>query len=311
MSRRTARLLVGLVMSAGVALVPTAASAAPLPDVLPLKKGSRPEGVAAGPGSTYFAGAMSNGAIYRGDVRTGSRSLLVAGTDNTAARGMQYDAASGVLWVAGDVRLEGGGTRSTVTAYDAGTGRLLRRLVIPGQRFLNDLQVTRDAVYVTDSIASELVVVTLSGFRLLPLSGDWEQAAGSFGANGIRLLDTGDLVVVNSGNGGLYRVSPATGRADRIELTGTALSSGDGLVVQGSTVYVVNGFATDAIAVVELGAGARTGAVVGRLRDSDLDRPATAFLSAGALYAVNARFTSVPDPTPTTPYDLVRVALAP
>jgi hypothetical protein len=309
MHRSPVRLLTGLALAAGLALVPaTTASAAPLPDVLRLKDGSRPEGVAAGPGSTYFAGAMSDGAVYRGDVRTGTRNRLVEGIADHAARGMQYDAATGVLWVAGDVRLAGGGTRSTVTAYDAGTGRLLRRLVVPGQRFLNDVQVTRDGVYVTDSLHAELVVVTLSGFRLLPLTGDWRQPQDGLGANGIRLLDTGDLVVTNSTTGGLFRVDPRSGAADRIELTGRALSSGDGLVVLGSTVYVVYGFSTDAVAVVELGAGALRGRVVGALRDPDLDRPTTAFVQAGALYAVNGRFAVTP--TPTTRYAVVRVALA-
>jgi hypothetical protein len=55
--------------------------------------------------------------------------------------------------------------------------------------------------------------------RLLPLTGDYVQPAG-FGANGIRELPTGDLVVVSGGV--LYAVDPVTGVADAIEVRGAA-----------------------------------------------------------------------------------------
>lgn len=307
MSRRPLRLLTALALAAGVALVPTAASAAPLPGVLSLKPGSRPEGIAGGPGSTYYAGAMSDGAVYTGDLRKGTRRLLVPPSGERAARGMQYDERTGVLWVVGEARLADGTTRSSVTAYDAQTGALLRRQVVPGQRFLNDVQVTPDRVFVTDSLNGELVVVTLAGVETLPLRGDWVQPEG-FGANGIRQLPNGDLVITKSETGELFRVDRDTGVADRIELRGTPLVSGDGLTIIGSTLYVVYGFGTNGIAVVELGEGARSGRVVGQLTDPDLDRPTTAVVAAGALYAVNGRFGVTP--TPTTRYQIVRVPLA-
>ena len=165
---------------------------------------------------------------------------------------MALDAATRTLWVAGDVRLDEAGTRtrSTITAYDADTGAQKRRVVVPGQRFLNDVQVTDTNVYVTDSFGDQLVKVDLAGFTLLRMTGDWAQPEG-FGANGIRELPGGALLVTNSSTGELFRVNRSTGVADRIELTGPALSSGDGLVLDGTTLYVVHGFATDEIAVVE------------------------------------------------------------
>ncbi len=289
-----------------LALAPAATAAAPA-DRVPLAAGSQPEGIAS-EATTYWAGARLDGAIYTGDLRTGTRRTLVAGIADHAARGMQLDAATRTLWVAGDIRLAAGATRSTVTAYDADTGALRRRVAVPGQRFLNDVQVVGGSVYVTDSLSRQLVVVTAGGFRLLPMTGDWAQpAAGSLGANGIRLLPGGDLVVTDSSTGGLFRVDPASGVADRIELTGPALASGDGLVVRGNTVYVVYGFGTDGVAVVRLAADGASGAVVGRLTDPDLHRPTTAVLAAGALWAVNGRF-GVP-PTPRTAYGIIRVGL--
>lgn len=306
MSARS-RLLAGLTVLATLALAPAASAAGP-PRTVPLAPGSRPEGIANGPGPTYFAGSLGNGAIYRGNLLTGDRRVLVPGIAGHSIRGMQYDGEQRVLWVAGDEPASATTTRSTVLEYDAVTGALLRRVVVPGQRFLNDVQITDRAVYVTDSFSTELVVVTDTGFSLLTMTGDYPAVApGSFGPNGIRRLADNDLVVTDSATGGLFRIDRRTGRADRIELTGRRLTSGDGLALHDSTLYVVRGFGTNAIAVVQLAADGRSGRVVDALRDPDLDVPTTAILSGGALYAVNARFGT--PPTPTTPYQIVRVAL--
>ena len=307
--RRTRTAALGLTLALatlGAVTAPAASAAAPVERV-PLAAGSQPEGIAS-EGTTYWAGARLDGAVYTGDLRSGTRRLLVPGRPDHAARGMQLDPATRTLWVAGDVRNADGSTRSTVNAYDADTGALRRSISVPGQRFLNDVQVLGDRVYVTDSLSRQLVVVRPSGFRLLAMTGDWVQPpAGSTAANGIRLLPGGDLVVTDSSTGGLFRVDPASGVADRVELSGPALQSGDGLVVRGSTLYVVYGFARNGVAVVRLAADGRSGAVTGELTDADLHRPTTAVLAAGALYAVNGRF-GVP-PTPRTEYGIVRVAL--
>lgn len=308
--RRTltaAALSLPLTLGVGLAAPATPAGAAAPVERVPLAAGSQPEGITSD-GPTYWAGARLDGAIYTGDLRTGTRRVLVPGRPDHAARGMQLDPATRTLWVAGDVRRADGTTRSTVTAYDADTGALLRSITVPGQRFLNDVQIVGSAVYVTDSLSRQLVVVRAGGFRLLAMTGDWVQPpAGSNGANGIRLLASGDLVVTNSTTGGLFRIDPATGVADRIELTGPALASGDGLVLRGNTLYVVYGFARSSVAVVRLAADGRSGTVTGELTDPDLHRPTTAVLAAGALYAVNGRF-GVP-PTPRTEYGVIRVAL--
>lgn len=299
--------LTALVLGAGLAAAPGAASAGGPAGTVPLQAGSQPEGIAS-QGTTYWAGARLDGAVYTGSLVKGTRRLLVPGTADHAARGIELDPATRTLWVVGDVRDPAGSaaTTSTITAYDADSGALRRRIVVPGQRFLNDVAIEDGVVYVTDSLSAQLVVVRPDGWSLLPLTGDWVQApAPALGANGIEVLPQGDLLVTDSATGDLFRVRPATGAADRVELTGPALSSGDGLVVRGRTVYVVRGFNTNDIAVVQLTGG--SGRVVGRLSDADLDTPTTAVLAAGGLYAVNGRFST--PPTATTPYDLVRVAL--
>jgi len=294
-----------LALTASLAFAPAlSASAAAPPGTIALAPGSQPEGISNGPAGTVYAGSRADGAIYRISLADGSRTLLVPGFANGAARGLQWDPRTGVLWVAGDVRGSGGRTTSTIIAYDARTGERLRRISVPGRRFLNDVEVTANGVYVTDSRSAELVVVRDRGYALLPLTGEFSLTPGN-NANGIRELPDGDLVITQSSTGKLFKVDPATGVAAEIELTGTPLTSGDGLELRGGVLYVVYGFGTDEVAVVRLRDGFTRGIVEGAVGDPDLDRPTTAVLSAGALYAVNGRF-SVP-PTATTPYDIVRV----
>ena len=66
----------------------------------------------------------------------------------------------GRLWVAG-------GNNHTVRVYNALTGRLLETYTFPTAGFINDLAITRKAVYATDSNNRQLAVVPLgSGGRL-------------------------------------------------------------------------------------------------------------------------------------------------
>jgi len=106
------------------------------------------------------------------------------------------DARSGLLWVPG-------GNGGDITAYDAEPGAEAFRVVVADAGFLNDIALTRQAVYVTDSFTDALTVVALDGagrpvgqVSSLLLTGDYAQPEG-FGANGIRELPGGDLVLVS------------------------------------------------------------------------------------------------------------------
>ena len=305
---RTSSPLVAGTAALAVALTPTllspsAAGAAPpqRPTQITLETGSLPEGIAAGPGTTFFVGARSDGDIYVGDVRSGDVTRLVDEDAPAAAVGMYYDDRTGLLWVAGGGPAIARGT-GTITAYDG--AEQVFQVTVDEAGFLNDVVVTRTAVYVTDSFDDALVVVPLDaagqpvgGFHRLPLTGEYEQPTG-FGANGIRELPGGDLVLVSGGV--LYRVDPDTGVADVIEVSGRELTGGDGLVVRGSTLYVVNGYGGDEVVVLRLPGRKDTAHTVGVLTEQDtrgeLDRPTTAALVAGSLYVVNGRF-SVAGPT--------------
>jgi streptogramin lyase len=300
-SSRSAAVLTALAL----AVTPlSAAGAADRPDTISLVTGSSPEGISAGPGTTFFAGARADGAVYVGDVREGTVRQLVAGRAGEVAVGLLYDAATKRIWVAG------GGT-GDITAYDSRTGAPLFTVYTGPGRFLNDVAITRDAVYVTDSTKNQILVVPLgrgaslppagTAARVLTVIGDYVQPTG-FGLNGIRVLPGGDLLAVSGGR--LYVVDPVTGVADRVEVQGATLTGGDGLELRGSTLYVVRGFNPRAsVVVLRLGQGGRTATFVEEITDSDFNVPTTAALVAGDLLVVNGQFN---DPA-TAPTEVVRI----
>lgn len=305
---------------AGVVLTALALAVTPLsplaadqrPEQITLETGSEPEGIAAGRGTTFYVGARSDGDIYLGDVRRSTVTRLVdETTPGAAAVGMFYDTRSRLLWVAGGGPRAGRGL-GTVTAY-AGS-REVFSTTVEGAGFLNDVVVTRDAVYVTDSFSPELVVIPLDrrgrpdgpAERRL-LGGEFDFVQDTFNANGIRQLPGGDLVVVSRGV--LYLVDPSTFVAERIEVSGPELEGGDGLELRGRTLYVVNGYGGDEVVVLRLSGDGRSATTTGVIseRDEDqLDRPTTAALVAGSLYVVNGRFGTLRD-MPDAPVFVTRL----
>jgi sugar lactone lactonase YvrE len=277
------------------------------PEVIELPRGFQPEGITAGREATFYAGSLRNGAIYRGDVRTGRGAVLVPGRAGAVTVGVDYDRANHRLWAAG-------GDTEVVRVFDAGTGALLRTYRFPGAGFLNDVAVTPDAVYVTDSFSQVLHVVPLgSGGWLprpgrafdLPLTGDIRFRDG-FNVNGIVAVPDGSvLFIVQSNTGFLFRVDPRTGVARRVGLAGALVTFGDGLELRGRPLFVVRN-QLNQVDVVRLGPALRAGRVVDTLTDPRLDVPTTAAVVADRLYVVNARFGTTP--TPTTRYTVVQLA---
>jgi hypothetical protein len=301
MSIRRAPLLLAVALGGVVAAVPVAA--APFPSRIELPAGFMPEGITSGPGFTAYVGSLAGGAIWRGSLLTGQGDILVEATGEVAV-GTEYDAAADRLWVAG-------GPPGEVRVYDAATGELLADYQFePG--FLNDLVVTENAVYVTDSFHSWLDVIPLgpdgalppdAAATTLPLSGI--TFGEGFNLNGIVEID-GWLVVVKSGTGELFRIDPATGAASEIVTSGFDVTTGDGLETNGSTLYVVrNGAAPARVAVLRPSAGLASAVLVDEIFSDDFDVPTTATFAAGRLWVVNARF-GTQDPQPA-PYWITRV----
>ncbi|MDQ3672157.1 MAG: superoxide dismutase [Actinomycetota bacterium] len=278
------------------------AGAAPFPDVIALPDGFQPEGIANGRGHTFYVGAIFTGAIYRGDLRTGAGSLLVPPQAGRMAAGIKVDNRNRIF-VAGVFT-------GDAYVYDADTGASLAtyRLGPPGESMVNDVVLANDAAWFTDSFRPVLYRVPIAANGALGDQGDVEEITVTgefafepgFNLSGIEATPDGNaLIAVQTNLGRLYRIDPRTGEADLIELAG-----GDGLVLDGRTLYVVQG-ELDRVAVVRLSPALDAGAIVGYLTHSELDVPATAAEHGDRLYTVNARF-GVADPS-TASYSVVQL----
>ena len=296
--RRT--VLLTAVATVAMAVPAEAGGSSSFPDSIDLPNGWRPEGVVVGRGSNVYVGSLANGALWHGDLRTGEGEVLFPGGTGQVTVGLEYDQHDRI-WAAG-------GPTGVGKVFDAKTGSLLETytFVAPGTGFINDVVVTADAAYFTNTMGGQLFAVPLGPGGQLPDSGTIAPLAiGAASPNGIETTpDNKALIVVSAGD--LYRVDAATGTTTEIDLGGENVVNGDGLVRNGTTLYVVQNRA-NLIAVVKLNPAGTAGTVERRLTDPDLDVPATADLFGSAIYAVNARFTT--PPTPSTTYTIERVEL--
>lgn len=281
-----------------------------LPRRIELPRGWQPEGITTD-GTSLYVGSIKNGAIWKADPGTGNGNVVAPGKKGRVAIGVDFDGKRGLLWVAG-------GPTGVVRAHNARTGKIVASYSFGSGRFLNDLTVTRQAVYATDSKSKQLAVVPLpdSGrlppagrARTLALTGDFQLVTGpnAFNLNGI-VHDRGWLLAVQTVNGRLFRINPRTGRTVRVAVTGASLANGDGLERQGDTLYVVRN-QNNKVVALDLGARLKSAKRIAVLTHRSLDVPATVAAARGALWAVNARF-EITKPTRRTPYWITRLPLA-
>jgi sugar lactone lactonase YvrE len=269
------------------------AAVAAFPQVIQLPKGFQPEGIEVGKGTTFYAGSVANGAIFCGNLRTGTGAILVPGATGKSATGIELDNRNR-LFVAG-------ASTGKATVYDARTGALLRTYnLATAPTFINDVVVTHTAAYFTDSQKAALYRIPIGGggalgsAQTLPLTGDFALANG-FNLNGIDATPNGKtLIAVQSNKGKLFRIDPATGATREIALGGESVPNGDGILLTGRTLYVVQN-QLNRVAVISLSADLSSGRNVTRLTDPDLDVPTTIDDHGRRLYAVNARF-GTPNP---------------
>jgi sugar lactone lactonase YvrE len=304
--RRIGAVLMAPALTLALAVSPALAGSA-FPGVIQLPTGFQPEGIASGRGTTFFTGSVAGAGIYRGDLRTGDGAVLIPG-DGRAFTGMKVDRLNR-LWVAGAFA-------GTGYVFDAATGGLIETFTFAadGQpTFINDIVVTQDAAWFTDSFRAVLYRVDLAPngsigeIQTVALDAPFELAAG-FNLNGIdATADGSTLLSVQSATGQVWAIDAATGSISEVLISdpsGEGLTAGDGILLEGRTLYVVRN-AVNKIAVVDLAADLSVGVVVKRLTDADFSVPTTVARFGNGLFAVNARF-GITDPE-TAPFQVVRV----
>jgi sugar lactone lactonase YvrE len=125
-------------------------------------------------------------------------------------------------------------------------------------------------------------------------------------ANGIAATADGTtLIIVQSNTGRLFTVNPDDGNTQVIDLGGESVPNGDGILLDGQTLFVVQN-RLNQLAVITLAADLAAGTVEQRLTDPAFDVPTTVAASDGHLFLPNARF-GIPDPD-TASYSVVRIA---
>jgi sugar lactone lactonase YvrE len=285
---------------------PAPARAAALPDTIALPSGFRPEGIAIGRAPVAYLGSLANGDIYRADLRTGQGAVVSKGP-GTPSVGLKID-ARGRLFVSG-------GSAGNARVIDSRTGAVLKSYTLATvASFVNDVVLTRDAAWFTDSTNPVLYKLPLGHHGALPgqavsvpLTGAIQYTTGN-NANGIAPTpDRKGLLIVQSNVGKLFRVNPATGVTTEVDLGGESLVNGDGLLLDGRTLYAVQN-RLNQVAVVKLTADASSGKVVTRLTDPRFDVPTTVASFGHRLYLPNARFTTTPAPDTTYTVNAIKAA---
>jgi len=285
-------------------------SARPFAKTVPALTGAPPEGFTIGRGSIAYNGSV-DGSIYKVDLRSGEGEVLVPaepGFDiftQCYKLGMRVDRRSNYLFVAGCL----GGN---AYVFDAETGdEIMNYELAPAfSTVINDLAITREAVYFTDFTQPFLYRLPLAGngrlppesaVMALPLSGDFVADDPTCCAgNGIVATPDGEtLIVGNSNNAQIYKVDPATGHADRIDVNPPLVGFIDGIVLRQGKLYVLTPFGDgsggDWVQVVALDKDMLTGTVVQVITDPDMDGVASGAFFGNSLYVNNARYTTFPE----------------
>ena len=307
--------LLGLVVAASPAEGDPASGAGPFPDSVPLPVDFAPEGIAVGTGSTFYVGSLTTGDIYRGDLRSGAGSVFIQAATGRSAVGLKVDEPHHLLFVAG-------GFTGAAFVYDSRTGAPVAtyQFAPSGPTLLNDVVVTRDSAYFTDSFNPVLYKIpigpggTLGQGGTIALSGPAAFIDPTFpNLNGIDATPDGSTLIVNhTPLGALFTVDPATGASKAIQVDGLVPFTVDGLLLDGRDVWVVENFANTLVRVTlsqDLSSGTITSAIT-----SPLFRvPTTVAKHGDRLALVNGRFDlGFPPPLgpgapPGTEYDVVIV----
>ena len=292
--RRAFTAMMSLLLVTLVAALAMPAAAAPA-EVIALPGATSAEGIAAAGGTTFYAGDLFAGDIFRGDVQQGTAQLFIDAPAGRMAVGMAADLEHDLLFVAG-------GFTGQAYVYDTLTGATVAtyQFGAAGTSLINDVALTKDGAWFTDSFQPRLYFVPVSEagvpgtFLTLQLNGPAAEISGQFNLNGIEATPDGKtLIVAHSTNGKLYTVDPLSGASATI--TGVSVPGVDGIVLLGRRLWAVQNI--NQVARVQLSPHLTSG-VIEEVITSDLFQvPSTADRFGSRLAVVNAKFDTGFPPT--------------
>jgi len=195
--------------------------------------------------------------------------------------------------------------------YDASTGATVAvyQFAEPGNTLVNDVTLTKDGAWFTDSAQPRLYFVPINRgspgpFRALTLSGPAAALTGQFNLNGIASTPDGaTLIVAHTANASLYTVDPATGASALI--TGVSVPNVDGILLDGARLWAVQNF-DNQVSEIRLTPDLGAGAIEKVITSSLFEVPTTVARHGNRLAVVNAKFDTGFPPTATN-YEAVIV----
>jgi sugar lactone lactonase YvrE len=303
------RVAVPLLLLALVATLAGPAAAARPAQVIILPGATSAEGIAGGGGATFYAGDLFAGDIFRGNLQRGTAERFIDAPAGRMAVGMALDVAHDLLFVAGgftgQAYIYDTVTGATVASYQFGT---------PTASLINDVALTKDGAWFTDSFQAQLYFVPVSRagvpaptFRTLALSGPaaaLSPVSGTVNLNGIQALANGKtLIVAHSANAQLDTVDPATGASATI--AGVSVPNVDGIVLEAGRLWAVQNFSNQ-VSRIRLRPDLSSGVVEEVITSPLFQVPTTAARFGSRLAVVNAKFDTGIPPT-AEQYEVVLV----
>jgi sugar lactone lactonase YvrE len=294
---RVRRAVVPLLLVALVTVLATPAAAAPAAEVIVLPGASSAEGIAAGRGATFYAGDLFRGDIFRGNLQRGTAEVFIDAPTGRMAVGMAVNVAHDLLFVAGGFTGQG-------YVYDTRSGATVAsyQFAAPATSLVNDVAVTKDGAWFTDSFQARLYFVPVSRagvpaptFRTLAVSGPAAEISGEVNLNGIQATANGKtLIVAHSANAQLYTVDPATGASARI--AGVSVPNVDGILLESGRLWAVQNFSNQ-VSRIRLAPDLASGVVEAVITSELFQVPTTAARFGRRLAVVNAKFDTGIPPT--------------
>ncbi|TSA81712.1 superoxide dismutase [Deinococcus detaillensis] len=273
-----------------------------------------PEGVAHQAGSqNFYVSSTTDGTIFKGTLgKANAEVMLPPVPERPSVLGMKVD-EGGWLYMAG-------GTSGKIFVYDTATKAPIKAFDTPEapERFINDVALSADAAYFTDSARPILFRVSRTANSVGEIEAwlDLSTTAVKYlpfgpgsapNLNGIVVTPGGQyLIVVQSNTGKLYRITIADKTVKEIDLGGIEVH-GDGLLFNGPTLYAV---ADSSIVPITLSADFSSGKLGVALTDDRLRFPTTIAQVGDRLLVVNSQFDKQGSGlTPEVPFTVLSVTI--